>query len=76
MTIRLRTQRLDLEPLGAPDLTAFHALSTEQGIRRYLWDDEVITLDRAREALEASDRSWADSMRFSTGSLRTPFPAE
>ncbi len=58
--MRLRTLRLDLEPFVVSDLASFHALSTEPGVRRYLWDDEVITLDRAREALEASDRLWTE----------------
>ncbi|MBV6520111.1 MAG: hypothetical protein MNPFHGCM_00216 [Gemmatimonadaceae bacterium] len=60
MTVRLRTARLDLTPFGTSDLDHFHALSVQPGVRRYLWDDEAISLDRARETLEANERLWAE----------------
>ena len=45
MLSRLRTARLYLEPLGIDDLEPVHAVWCEAGVRRYLWDDQLI--DRA-----------------------------
>jgi len=51
----LRARRLALEPLTLGDLSAVHALWTEPGVRRFLWDDEVIPVERAADALRASE---------------------
>ena len=44
----LQTSRLLLRPAGEPDIEPLHRLWAEPGVRRFLWDDEVIPLDRAR----------------------------
>jgi RimJ/RimL family protein N-acetyltransferase len=41
----LRTQRLVLRPWTHEDVDALHALWTTPEVRRYLWDDVVITRD-------------------------------
>ena len=41
------------------DAAAAHALWTDPDVRRYLWNDEVVTLDRVREVLAASTRDFA-----------------
>ncbi len=51
----LRTPRTDLRPLTAADLDAAHALWTDPDVRRYLWDDVVISRERAAEALARSE---------------------
>jgi RimJ/RimL family protein N-acetyltransferase len=50
----LRTERILLRPLTHDDIDALHALWTMPEVRRYLWDDVVITRDAARQAVEAS----------------------
>lgn len=61
MTIRemnqvtiLTTQRLWLRPLTLTDLHTMHRLWTEAGVRKYLWDDEIISAETARAAIQAS----------------------
>jgi RimJ/RimL family protein N-acetyltransferase len=49
----LSTLRLCLRPWAADDLDELHRLWTEPGVRRYLWDDAVISRERAAEALES-----------------------
>ena len=50
----LRTARLRLRPFGAGDVDAIHALWTDPGVRRFLWDDRVIGRGRAaREVTSA-----------------------
>lgn len=58
--LTLETPRLVLRPLTAADAAAVHAQWTEPDVRRYLWDDEVISLERAREVLESSTRDFAE----------------
>lgn len=51
----LRTARLALQPLSGVDLPAVHAIWTDAQVRRYLWDDTVIPVERAADAILASD---------------------
>ena len=53
----LDTERLRLRPIQMADLDALHRQWTEPGVRRYLWDDEIIP----RETVEAVIRSSLDS---------------
>ncbi len=50
---KLHTDRLRLEPVQADDVDALHALWTDAGVRRFLWDDRVI--ERERAAAEVKD---------------------
>ena len=52
----LATRRTTLRPLTADDLAATHALWTDPGVRKYLWDDVVIGEDQAAEVIAASGR--------------------
>jgi ribosomal-protein-alanine N-acetyltransferase len=45
---------LILRPLTAADAAAVHSLWVSPGVRRYLWDDEVIPLEQAAAAVEES----------------------
>ncbi|MEM9545322.1 MAG: GNAT family N-acetyltransferase [Bacteroidota bacterium] len=45
------TQRLLLIPFEQVEATLFHGLSTTPHIRKYLWDDENISLELAQEVL-------------------------
>jgi RimJ/RimL family protein N-acetyltransferase len=55
----LTTPRAILRPLGRADLAAVHALWTDPAVRRYLWDDVVITREQAAEALATSAQNFA-----------------
>jgi ribosomal-protein-alanine N-acetyltransferase len=52
----LRTSRLELQPLSLADTAPLHALWTAPGVRRYLWDDEVIPLDQTSAVVAESMR--------------------
>ena len=56
MTFELRTKRLTLRPVSATDVLELHELWTSAGVRRYLWDDEIISLERTRAAVDESGR--------------------
>ncbi|MGH9629920.1 MAG: GNAT family N-acetyltransferase [Bryobacteraceae bacterium] len=49
----IRTRRLLLRPWTRNDVDALHALWMEPEVRRYLWDDVVITRDTAAQVVEA-----------------------
>ncbi len=51
-TLRLETARLRLRPFVAGDLDTLHALWTDADVRRYLWDDVIITRARAQAEVE------------------------
>ena len=48
----IRTRRLDLRRLAVADVAPLHALMTSPGIRRYLWDDEIVSLSQVRRMLD------------------------
>ena len=48
------TDRLVLVPFCRADVDVLHALWTDPGVRRYLWDDMVIPRRRAAETVEAA----------------------
>lgn len=50
----LETPRLTLRPLSLADVDALHALWTNAEVRRYLWDDLVISRERAEDTVRAS----------------------
>lgn len=53
MPDEILTGRLRLRPWQPVDLDALHALWTDPGVRRYLWDDIVISRETAAEVLRA-----------------------
>jgi [ribosomal protein S5]-alanine N-acetyltransferase len=50
----LETARLVLRPWSLDDIDALHQIWTDAHVRRYLWDDEVISRQRAAAAVEAA----------------------
>ena len=60
---RVETARLTLVPFSLDDVDALHRLWTDPDVRRYLWDDVVISRDRAEEtvrnSIESAGRSGA-----------------
>ena len=51
---QIRTPRLRLRPLRLDDLDDLYRLWVDRGVRRFLWDDHVISRDRARAEIERS----------------------
>ena len=51
----MRSRRLVLRPLDNDHRDALHALWTAPGVRRYLWDDEILPLSRTAEILEQNE---------------------
>ena len=49
----IRTQRLVLRPWTFKDIDGLHALWTSPEVRRYLWDDVVITRDVAERLVDS-----------------------
>ena len=56
----LRTARLRLRPFGVGDVDAIHALWTDPGVRRFLWDDRVIGRERAAEEVSSALKDEAE----------------
>jgi RimJ/RimL family protein N-acetyltransferase len=54
----IETARLRLRPLVAEDLDAIHGIWVEPGARRYLWDDEQISREKAETVLASSVESF------------------
>lgn len=50
----LTTNRLQLRPCTLADIDDLHRLWTTPGVRKYLWDDEVIARDTAAEVVASS----------------------
>lgn len=54
----IETARLRLRPLGLEDLSAIHRIWVDPEVRRYLWDDERISEERAESGIAASIESF------------------
>jgi [ribosomal protein S5]-alanine N-acetyltransferase len=59
VSVDLSTVRLTLRPLTWADVAAAHALWTDPDVRRHLWNDEVVSLDRVHEVIAGSTRDFA-----------------
>ncbi len=54
----IETARLRLRPLVAEDLDAIHGIWVEPGVRKYLWDGERISREKAETVLASSIESF------------------
>src|SRR5262245_39975595 len=61
--IHLTTERCVLHPIKAGDAAMLHALWSSPGVRRFLWDDEIIPMARTQEAIARSMQSF-EQRRF------------
>src|SRR5688572_14619101 len=59
-THRLHTSRLTLAPLRPNDAAELHEIWTAPGVRRFLWDDEVIPAEQTAGLVETSAALFAD----------------
>jgi RimJ/RimL family protein N-acetyltransferase len=69
----IRTARTLLRPWTRQDVDALHALWTAPAVRRYLWDDVVITRDTAEKVVE-SHLLTADKLDIGYWVLHVPPP--
>jgi [ribosomal protein S5]-alanine N-acetyltransferase len=58
--IALETERLVLRPLSEADLDALHRISNDPLVRRYLWDDEPVSMVTIEGIFEQSVREFAE----------------
>jgi RimJ/RimL family protein N-acetyltransferase len=56
----LETTRLQLQPCRIEDVELAHALWTNERVRRFLFDERVISQDEARSFVEASVANFAE----------------
>jgi [ribosomal protein S5]-alanine N-acetyltransferase len=56
----LRTERLVLRPIAPADVDALHRFWTDPGVRKYLWDNEIISQEQVREIISESERCFAE----------------
>jgi ribosomal-protein-alanine N-acetyltransferase len=54
----IETRRLRLRPFAAADLEELHRHWTRPLVRKYLWDDRVVTRGQAAEVVAASEESF------------------
>ncbi len=50
----IETERLRLRPYTMGDVDVLHRLWTDPAIRKYLWDDEIITRERAEQEVRGA----------------------
>jgi RimJ/RimL family protein N-acetyltransferase len=55
------SNRFLLRPLGASDLDPLHQLWTDEGVRKFLWDNGIVPIEQTKEVLEKSARLFHDS---------------
>ena len=58
--IQLTTKRCLLRPITAGDAERLHELWSSPGVRRFLWDGEVIPMARTLAAIEQSQRMFGE----------------
>jgi RimJ/RimL family protein N-acetyltransferase len=56
--LTLRTDRLILRPIAPSDVDALHTFWTDPAVRKYLWDNEIISRDMVAGIVEASEASF------------------
>ena len=60
MSLILTTKRLILTPFEKQDHSLFHQINTDAFVRKYLWDDEIITKETSKEILEVNEKQFKD----------------
>lgn len=61
MKWHITSERLSLRPLDVDDVDVLHSLWTEEPVRRFLWDGEVIPPEQTREIVEKNCSLFGDS---------------
>ena len=55
------SERLQLTPFNSDDVQQFYDLNTDTFIRKFMWDDEVISLDTAQEIIIQNEKHFEES---------------
>ena len=63
------SERLSLRPVEVEDVDALHVLWTDEQVRRFLWDGEVIPLERTRQIVD-KNRGLFDAYGFGIWGVR------
>ncbi|MEM6395929.1 MAG: GNAT family N-acetyltransferase [Bacteroidota bacterium] len=50
------TERLVLTPFRYGDYNLFHRMNIDPFVRKFMWDDEIISLDTAKEIMQDNER--------------------
>lgn len=58
--LTLSTKRLVLRPITLSDVDVLHTFWTDPAVRKYLWDNEVISRDRVMDIVRDSAASFDD----------------
>jgi [ribosomal protein S5]-alanine N-acetyltransferase len=56
----LSTERLTLRPISLSDVDTLHTFWTDPAVRRYLWDNEIISRDMVVDIVRDSDAAFRD----------------
>jgi ribosomal-protein-alanine N-acetyltransferase len=67
---QITTARLRFQPFTLEDIDALHHIWTDPDVRRYLWDDEIISRETAEEVVRGSIASFQEQ-RFGFWTLRS-----
>ena len=59
--MELTTRRCVLRPVTADDAPALHELWSSRGVRRFLWDDEIMPVSQTEAAIERSQKLFPDA---------------
>jgi RimJ/RimL family protein N-acetyltransferase len=65
----LFTERLCLCPIEVDEVEELHGLWTDEQVRRFLWDGEIVSLERTKEIVENS-KALFDERRFGIWGIR------
>lgn len=56
----IRTERLLLRPIASTDVDALHRFWTDPSVRKYLWDNEVISKETVEQIVRDSEQCFRD----------------
>ena len=58
--LHITTERLQLTPFTLHETSLFHTLNTDPFVRKFLWDDEIISRDTAEEIMIKNEQHFND----------------
>ncbi len=58
-TPMLETERLVMRPLSADEMDSLHRISNEPNVRRYLWDNELVSEATIKDLIARSERMFS-----------------
>ncbi len=58
--VDLSTERTNLTPFSEEEIGLFHQINTDPFVRRYLWDNKIISQENCQEILEQNQRHFRE----------------